>query len=68
MAKVADSAKPFTPAVAPVRKMAPCDLGSMRLAACCETRKPPKALISMARFTSSGARSTSGPRTRLLAL
>ena len=68
MAKVAESAKPFTPAVAPVSKIAPWPLGSMRFAACWETRKAPKALISMARLTSSGGRSTSAPRTRLLAL
>ena len=39
MAKVADSAKPFTPAVAPDSRIAPWSLGSMRLAACWETRK-----------------------------
>ena len=68
MAKVAESAKPFTPAVAPDSRIAPCLCGSIRLAACWETRKAPKALISMARLTSSGDRSTSGPLTRLLAL
>ena len=68
MAKVAESAKPFTPAVAPDRRTAPSPLGSMRFTACWDTRKAPKALMSMARFTSSGARSTSAPRTRLLAL
>src|SRR6266851_2353268 len=33
MAKVADNAKPFTPAVAPVRKIAPWACGSMQRAA-----------------------------------
>ena len=68
MAKVAESAKPLTPAVAPDNRTAPSPLGSIRFTACCETRKAPNALISMARFTSSGGKSTSAPRTRLLAL
>jgi hypothetical protein len=68
MAKGADRANPFTPAVAPVNRIAPCPRGSIRFAACCATRKAPKALIAMHLSTAAGSRSVSSPDTRELAL
>ena len=65
MAKVADSAKPFTPAGAGQEDG--LRLGSMLLGRLLRNQKAAKADL-MARLTSSGGRSTSGPRTRLLAL
>ena len=68
MAKGADWAKPFTLAEAPVNRMAPCCFGSMRRAACCATRKAPKADTAIDRSTAAGSSSMSGPRVRKLAL
>ena len=54
----------YTEAEAPVNRMAPCFFGSMRRAAACATRKPPKAEIAIAFSTSAGSRSINGPRVR----
>src|SRR3972149_385594 len=52
----------------PVNRFAPRFLGSMRRAASCATRNPPKAVTASARSTSPGSSSTSGPRPRPPAL
>ena len=60
----AERAKPFTPAEAPVSRMVPRPRGIMQRAACCATRKAPKAVTSRLRRTSAGSRSVIGPRMR----
>ena len=56
------------PADAPVNRMAPCPLESMRRDACCATKKPPNALTAIAFATSAGIRSKNAPGTRKPAL